>query len=156
MHTTGPRKPTKRACAHARRFLPVWLAIGLWLTGTLASAQQPAPEPEAKEEEAPRVTPVRIEKRDNLILVDGRPTALFWAVGRVGLDELESYEEAGLNALYVPIGATSDEALARTDDLIAQAQRQDLLVVIGLRMPRSEAGVPMTPLDPVYRRQVQD
>ena len=92
----------------------------------------------------------------NMVMINNRPTPLFWAEGLADPADLELYEKLGLNTVLIRIRDLKPESQKRHRALLDRASEKGLSAMIALSPGEWEGeGLPVTPLDAGYRAAVQ-
>ncbi|UCH33756.1 MAG: hypothetical protein JSV65_14465, partial [Armatimonadota bacterium] len=96
----------------------------------------------------------------NHLVVDGRPTPLFWAVGLSDPSDLGAYASLGLNAVEIVIARPSAETWEAAEGIAGAATARGMYVLVTLTPPKELTrgpvrGFRVSPLDAAYREAVR-
>jgi hypothetical protein len=135
----------------------IWAAIVAVCVGASAPAAvapAAAPETPTREPAAPSIHHA-VWRARNQIVIDGKATPLFWAVGVADPADLESYAAAGFNTIEIVITAPTEDTWKAAADLAQAAASRDMYVLVTLTPPKSAlGGARVSPLDDAYRKAV--
>lgn len=83
---------------------------------------------------ANRVSVLRVDDRKPILLIDGKPTPLFFARGLTSIEELTAYREAGFNCIWVDLAYGQDALakLASSERLLEAAEKEGLFAIVSI------------------------
>ncbi len=145
------------------RKLVLWLTVVASLSTTacgMAADSAAGPTTVPPGQVVSQVNRVTARREANYLQINGQPTLLLWAQGLTEAGDLEAYQAAGLNTLYVRVTESSPEGLQAASDLISAAEQRGLLAVVALA-PASLTDSEGQPVaiagdDAAYRNAVSD
>ncbi len=121
------------------RWLSNWLILLIYLAVPVVCA------------EAHQASVFRGENGKAQFVIDGKPTALFFARGLNSPDELKAYKEAGFNTIWIDLSYSQDalEQISEAERLLEAANGEGLFAVVCIDA-KPPKGIPMSVYDERY------